>query len=215
MQYNVGPFAQILMLPTDLLRGKFPYFFLSNLKHVISSIILHRVCKSEISPVPSLLWPVPIKSHLSKKPPLPPCLPSLPLLPLGSFFCLPLLIFSPWSLTPPPLQLSLFQLQWRGLLSAQSEEDDWKRTSKKEKGGVKEHKKGCTAAQMEKELPSQRKGRELSSRGFEATLRGRRKRAERGLSGEDVTGLFLPRVMQTTFYHLEKQARGRRGGGGK
>ena len=103
MQYNVGPFAQILMLPTDLLRGKFPYFFLSNLKHVISSIILHRVCKSEISPVPSLLWPVPIKSHLSKKPPLPPCLPSLPLLPLGSFFCLPLLIFSPWSLTPPPL----------------------------------------------------------------------------------------------------------------
>ena len=127
--------------------------------------------------------------------------------------------FLPLEPTPPhpthplPLQLSLFQLQRRGLLSTQSEEDDWKRTSKKEKGGVEESKKGCTAAQMEKELPSQRKGRELSSWGFEATLRVGEKGAERGLSGEDVTGLFLPRVMQTTFYHLEKQARGRRGGG--
>ena len=84
------------MLPSDLFQGQFPYFFVK-----LETRNLLRVCKSKISPVPSLLWPVPIKSHLSKKPPPPPCLPSLPLLPLGSFFCLPLLIFSPWSHPPP------------------------------------------------------------------------------------------------------------------
>ena len=51
MQYNVGPFVQKLMLPSDLLWGQFPYS-LSNLKHVISSIILLRARKSEYPPSP-------------------------------------------------------------------------------------------------------------------------------------------------------------------
>ena len=58
-----------------------------------------------------------------------------------------------------------------------------------------------------KRTPESEKGTRIVIAG----LRSNAQRSERGLSGEDVTGLFLPRVMQTTFYHLEKQARGRGG----
>ena len=121
------------------------------------------VCKY---PLPCFCWPTPpIKSHLSKKPPLTlsACLHSLPVFSVYSYWFPPTHSLSPFSF------LDFVQSQW--LVSGKSEVESWVEKawvgeackSKKGKEVSNNGKKGCTAAKIEKEPSRGRKGWESSS----------------------------------------------------
>ena len=138
-----------LPIASVLVRGQNCIFFLS----------FHSY-PSPKYPLPPCLWwrTLPIKSHLSKKPPLCLCLPphSPSPLPLAVFFCLPLLIFSNPLLLPLSLFLPLNAMDdFPHSQSSTSAELKKKQKSKRE---VSKSKKGCTVAQIEKEPRRGRKG---------------------------------------------------------
>ena len=156
------------------------------------------VCKY---PLPCFCWRTPpIKSHLSKKPPLTlsACLHSLPVFSVYSYWFPPTHSLAPFSF------LDFVQSQW--LVSGKSEVESWVEKawvgeackSKKGKEVSNNGKKGCTAAKIEKEPSRGRKGWESSS------LRGG------GWKREDMTGLFPESCKQLFICY-----KSRPGGGGR
>ena len=150
------------------------------------------VCKY---PLPCFCWPTPpIKSHLSKKPPLTlsACLHSLPVFSVYSYWFPPTHSLSPFSRF---CTISLRQMK-RGWVEKAWVGEACK--SKKGKEVSNNGKKGCTAAKIEKEPSRGRKGWESSS------LRGG------GWKREDMTGLFPESCKQLFICY-----KSRPGGGGR
>ena len=87
MQYNVGPFAQILILPTDLLRWQFPFFFV---KLETRNLFRNSTQSLQVRNIPR---PLSALASSDKKPLVKETSPS------------PLLAFTP---SPPSWQLFLF-----------------------------------------------------------------------------------------------------------
>ena len=111
-------------------------------------------------PLPPCLWwrTLPIKSHLSKKPPPLPLLASPLPLPLAVFFCLPLLIFSNPLLLPLSLFLPLNAMDDFPHSQSSTSAELKKKQKQKSKREVSKSKNGCTVAQIEKEPWRGRKG---------------------------------------------------------
>ena len=148
-------------------------------------------------PLPCFCWRTPpIKSHLSKKPPLTlsACLHSLP------SFLFTLIDFP----QPTPCRpfLDFVQSQW--LVSGKSEGAELKKHEWEKPVRAKKERRCPTTARKVARRRKSKKNR----RGGEKD--GNRHRCAEVLVKKRGYDWALPRVMQTTFYLLQKQAGGRR-----
>ena len=149
------------------------------------------VCKY---PLPCFCWPTPpIKSHLSKKPPLTlsACLHSLPVFSVYSYWF-------PHSLSPFSF-LDFLQSQWLVSEGAELKKHEWEKPVR----AKKERRCPTTARKVARRRKSKK-----NRRGGEKD--GNRHRCAEVLVKKRGYDWALPRVMQTTFYLLQKQAGGRR-----